>query len=387
MLAVVFAFVMGTFVGSFLNVCIHRLPRNESIVTPRSRCYSCGTAVAWYDNIPVVSWLALRGRCRWCGAPFSIRYLLIEAAVGVLSAGLVWLAFADNGGIEMWTPWSAPWIEWLQRAEPFAPMPTLVSHALAAASALALLYFLVVSTVTDLDYMIIPDELTKSFQVAAPFLGVLCGHGLLMGWSPLAWLFHDGTPTPGHFLAWFLGIAVGSLALLALSVPLARRVYVAWLPPHQRWEEEHFKGLATGIAWFIAATVPAVIAATLLVYCSRSEWTWTLAAGLAQAVLGALAGWISLYVVGLIGTVAFRRNAMGFGDVKFLAPIGCWLGPVGVLYVFFIAAAVGTVVGVPLRLMHARREIPFGPYLAVGALVMLAYGPELHLMTMRLIAP
>jgi len=69
---------------------------------------------------------------------------------------------------------------------------------------------------------------------------------------------------------------------------------------------------------------------------------------------------------------------MGFGDVKFLAPIGAFLGPVGVLYAFFFAAMVGTVVGLPMRLLASRREIPFGPWLAVGAVLALIWGPTLH---------
>ena len=87
---------------------------------------------------------------------------------------------------------------------------------------------------------------------------------------------------------------------------------------------------------------------------------------------------MSLYLVGLLGTIAFRRNAMGFGDVKFLAPIGAFLGPVGVVYAFLAAAVIGTAVGLPLRLLRERREIPFGPYLALGALAMLFAGPAVH---------
>jgi prepilin signal peptidase PulO-like enzyme (type II secretory pathway) len=85
--------------------------------------------------------------------------------------------------------------------------------------------------------------------------------------------------------------------------------------------------------------------------------------------------------------MVFRRNAMGFGDVKFLAPIGCVVGPVGVIYVFFVAAVIGSVVGLPLRLLRSRREIPFGPYLAVGALVVLGWGPQLHQFVGRLLWP
>src|SRR5262249_54590976 len=79
------AFLVGLAVGSFLNVCIHRLPREESVVWPGSRCPSCAAPIAWYDNVPLLSWLWLRARCRSCGAPISARYPLIEAATGALA--------------------------------------------------------------------------------------------------------------------------------------------------------------------------------------------------------------------------------------------------------------------------------------------------------------
>ena len=83
---VAIAAVFGSLLGSFLNVCVYRLPRHESVVRPRSRCPKCGTLVAWYDNVPVLSWLALRGKCRHCGARITIQYPLVEAAVAAIWA-------------------------------------------------------------------------------------------------------------------------------------------------------------------------------------------------------------------------------------------------------------------------------------------------------------
>jgi leader peptidase (prepilin peptidase) / N-methyltransferase len=83
-------FVLGTVLGSFANVLIHRLPRRESIIAPGSRCPSCHTPISPWDNIPIVSYLALRGRCRHCGKPIGPRYLVVEVAGGALLAGLVW---------------------------------------------------------------------------------------------------------------------------------------------------------------------------------------------------------------------------------------------------------------------------------------------------------
>ena len=89
-------FVFGCIVGSFLNVCIHRLPLGMSIVTPPSHCPHCKYSIPWYLNIPLVTWLALRGRCKNCGAPISPRYFMVELLTGVAFLGC-WLAFGDAG--------------------------------------------------------------------------------------------------------------------------------------------------------------------------------------------------------------------------------------------------------------------------------------------------
>ena len=86
----ILSFVAGCMVGSFLNVCIYRLPRNESVVRPRSRCPKCGNPIAWYDNIPIVSWLALGAKCRYCAETISWQYPLVEAITGVLFCGVYW---------------------------------------------------------------------------------------------------------------------------------------------------------------------------------------------------------------------------------------------------------------------------------------------------------
>ena len=85
-----YVFVFGAVVGSFLNVAIYRLPRQQSLVRPRSACPSCGATIRWFDNIPILSWLMLRGRCRRCSGQISIRYPLVEAAAGALAVLALW---------------------------------------------------------------------------------------------------------------------------------------------------------------------------------------------------------------------------------------------------------------------------------------------------------
>ncbi len=89
MVFVVIAFIFGAIIGSFLNVVAHRLPRRESLVAPGSRCPSCEEPIVWYDNVPIVSWLVLRGHCRRCDAPIAVRYIVVEAVTAVLFASLV----------------------------------------------------------------------------------------------------------------------------------------------------------------------------------------------------------------------------------------------------------------------------------------------------------
>ena len=129
----VFAAVVGAIVGSFLNVCIVRWPAGESVVRPRSRCPRCARPVAWFDNVPVVSWLALRGRCRGCGEPISPQYPLVELATAAL--------------------WGAAW---------WSVGPTLSALRLAIVATI-----LLGIAVADLRYYLIPDGFTVTGFVFA----------------------------------------------------------------------------------------------------------------------------------------------------------------------------------------------------------------------------
>jgi leader peptidase (prepilin peptidase)/N-methyltransferase len=131
----VFSFVLGTVIGSFLNVCIYRIPAGESIVSPASRCPSCGTSIRWYQNVPVVSYLLLRGRCAACGVGISPRYPLVEALTGLL-----FVQVFHYLGLQGATP-----VYWLFAAA------------------------LVTITFIDLDHQIIPDVISLP-GIAAGFL-------------------------------------------------------------------------------------------------------------------------------------------------------------------------------------------------------------------------
>src|SRR5262245_14112279 len=103
------AFVLGLVIGSFINVAVARLPLEKSLIWPGSRCGSCYQAIRWYDNLPLVSYLWLRGRCRTCGATFSVRYFIVELVAGLGFAGLFYLeVVADMHGWPDPRPWARP---------------------------------------------------------------------------------------------------------------------------------------------------------------------------------------------------------------------------------------------------------------------------------------
>lgn len=246
----VLAFFFGACVGSFLNVCIYRIPREESIVAPRSHCPHCGKPIAWYDNIPLLSWLVLRARCRACGGPISPRYVLVE----LLTAVLFWLVWRTYG-LDARTP-----VYWL------------------------VVGGLILGTFVDLEHLIIPDRVSLGGWVA----------GLVL--SPLVPALH--------------GVATAREALMSSAI-----------------------GLAAGAG--------------------------------------------SLWLVGVLGKAAFRKDAMGLGDVKLLGGLGALLGWRAVLFIIMGSSLVGSLVGLGL-IVGRRREwqsrIPYGPYLALAALVWILRG-------------
>ncbi len=233
-----YAGVLGLSVGSFLNVCVGRLPRGESLIRPRSRCPRCGAAIAWYDNIPVFSWLVLRGRCRSCREPISWTYPALE-----LLTAAIWVGLAAVYG------------------------PTW--HALQGAVLFSLLLAI---ALIDGQHYLIPDALS---------LGGL-GAGLALSLLP-------GSPTP------------------------------------------------------------------------------------LNAVLGASLGFGVLLVVGILGEWAFRKPAMGGGDMKMMAMVGAFLGPAGAMLTIFLGAVVGTIVFGPVSL-KTKKDVPFGVFLALGAVIAFLFG-------------
>jgi leader peptidase (prepilin peptidase) / N-methyltransferase len=195
--AVTFAGVLGAIVGSFLNVVSYRLPRHESLVSPASHCPKCGTPVKPYDNIPIVSWLALRGHCRSCSAPISARYPLVEALASALCVGAV------------------------------------LTHSSAAGIALgvALVLIVVPAALIDLEHRLIPNRLTALGAVLAVAIGLaldpsgeperLAAGAAAGGFLLLAALAYPGGMGMGDVkLAAVIGLFLGRATAPAILVAL-----------------------------------------------------------------------------------------------------------------------------------------------------------------------
>jgi leader peptidase (prepilin peptidase)/N-methyltransferase len=264
-LIAIFCGMFGAIIGSFLNVCIYRLPRGYlSIVTTPSHCPQCGTHIAWYDNVPILSWLLLAGVCRFCRSPIRFRYIFVE----MLTAVLFYCA--------------ANWVL-------LEPLPCFMSLELTQRwMALVVVWYLsgnlIVITFIDMDYRIIPDGLTFPGMLLAPLFSTICP------------LFHTS------------------------FLPVFSNAHIA---------------------------------------------------GLLSSLVGILVGGGSLYFVGVIGKVIFRKDAMGFGDVKMMAMVGGFLGWDAALLIFLLACVAGTVVGLLWLLITRDHYIPFGPYLAAGTVIAL----------------
>ncbi|MBI3851716.1 MAG: prepilin peptidase [Verrucomicrobia bacterium] len=448
-------FVLGCMWGSFLNVCIYRMPLGQSVVTPPSHCPHCNHSIPWYLNIPLVTWLYLRGKCKNCGAPISVRYFLVELLTGITFLGC-WLMFGDRS-------------------------------ALLALIYCLLLAGLIVATFIDFEHFIIPDEITIggivvgilcSFAVPMlhgaqspaasmkeSFLGALVGGGLIYGilrggkilfgklnldLDPCSRVVFTETAllVPPKRLLWeqLLQRTSGCFAFHAEKVELADRclrdivvgishekvflgddtldraatphleaVVDRYLSPHETarlagvrvtplqlfadWIRSLFDLLRgrrkthlppgahlvfdSADAWFCPDQIPfedlfyrksdAIRCEARLVKTQFDVWSdVTLRLSPAELKIGE-----SSYnpetvphMEVVTDKMTLPREAMGLGDVKFMAAIGAFLGWQAVVFSLMASSLLGAVVGVTLIALKRGAlgsRLPYGPYIAVAA--------------------
>jgi len=338
---VILGFVLGLVIGSFLNVVIHRLPRGESLVYPPSHCPACGHRLSAAELVPVLSWVAQRGRCRHCGARISPRYPLVELLTGVL----------------------------------FGIAAYLYPDPLKLVFAWAFLAILVALAFIDIDTYTLPDELTYG----GLFLGLLAGGlGLFVPFDEAL---------KGALLSAGLLALIGGYANLVLrrgrdgkpTWPIGlHEVYLAALLGGALGV-----GVGAGAALLLALFnllfkknlhLPEPV--SLLLFPLVLAW---------RAIPGLMDGLLAAGAVALLGGLywAFQPEAedeeddepvaLGFGDVKLLAMIAAWTGFWPAMLGLFVAVLAGAVLGLLLR----QRKLPFGPYLALGGVVAFFWGETL----------
>jgi leader peptidase (prepilin peptidase)/N-methyltransferase len=309
-------FVLGAAVGSFINVCVYRLPYERSLFWPGSRCGKCYQAIRWYDNLPLISYWALRGRCRVCGARFSPRYFLVELFTGLGFAGLFYLIIIRNilhirmisDEYEWLIAWGRSWRAWA----------VFGYHAL-------LFSFLLVVSLCDLDDMEIPLSVTMT--------GTLVG---LVGATVFAWPFpndeHRVTAAPPPLHAAHLGVQRPEPGLYAWPV---------WYP--------------------LPPSLPA--------------GSWKL--GLLTGLVGAAAGMAVLRGVRFVFSWGRGIEGLGLGDADLMMMAGAFIGWQPVVTAFFVATGPALVFALVQVLRRGDRPMPFGPSLAAGVLLTVLLWPSL----------
>lgn len=336
-------FILGCMVGSFLNVCIHRLPLGESVVSPPSHCPHCKYSIPWYLNVPLITWVYLRGKCRNCGAPISIRYFLVE-----LLTGIVFLAC------------------WLQFGQVSAALALIYCFFLAG---------LIAATFIDFEHFIIPDEITIGGMV----VGFLCSF-----FFPA---LHDVTSVHASLKQSLLGMGVGAgLIYFILRLgKLAFGKHKVALPPETRIVftetgvllpdktvpyEELFYRQSDAIVLH-ARTVE------LVDRCYKNVVV-RLSPALLQIDDEKLNPETVPHLEAVSSEIVLPREAMGFGDVKFMGAIGAFLGWKAVIFSLMVSSAIGSVVGLTLMALGRRQSrLPYGPYIAMAAAIWIFAGPQL----------
>ena len=338
-------FVFGCIVGSFLNVCIHRMPLGQSVVSPPSHCPHCQYQIPGYLNIPLATWLWLRGKCANCAAPISPRYFAVELLTG-LTFLATWLHFGAQS-ISSPTGFAAPVIYCV------------------------LLSGFIVATFIDFEHFIIPDEITLGGIAAGVVLSGLCPE------------IHGGEKAADGLKAAAIGAAVGGgliYGILRLGKLLFGQERVA-LPENSvvTFTESELL-LPTGpVSYeelFYRQTDTVVFRATRLEMVDRSYWNVEVRLSPTKLRVGTDEFDPSTvhHMEAVTSALVLPREAMGFGDVKFMAAIGAFLGWPAVVFSLMVSAIIGSVVGVSL-IVCGRREwssrLPYGPYIALAAVIWL----------------
>jgi len=363
LLLTLLATICGAVIGSFLNVVIHRTPRGESVVWPGSHCPACGAAIRPLDNIPLLSFLLLGGRCRHCRVAISRRYPLVELVTALIFGALFW----KNGAmpetlLEM--GFAAAMVALLFIDIETRTLPNVITYPLLLSSLVATLWRS--GWGEPLVYSFDLSLLFSAGEVEENLLDPAIRGALLLGLATPALWFIDRLDLLlfGKYFEWE-DVDAGAAA------PAEPAEDEAW----ERAEQLHHRvivgsmviGLLVGSAWFTG----------VLSYGALDRLTVNKALeGLVAGVAGALVGAIPLWLLRSLYFFLRGREGMGLGDVKLMAGIGAFLGWQGALGTILLGSISGSIVG--LLLLRLRRgqdglqtTIPFGCFLGLAALLIL----------------
>jgi len=328
-------FAFGCIVGSFLNVCIYRMPLDLSVINPPSHCPKCKYSIPFYLNIPLFTWLMLGGKCKNCGAKISVRYFIVELFTG-LTFMVCWWQFGH------------------------------------AAPALALVYSiflagLITATFIDFEHFIIPDEITLGGAVVGFLLSLLVP------------AMHQTTHRGEAAVKSLIGIVFGSglvYAVLRLGKLLFGREHIGFpaetkivfgegslhLPDKEIPYEEIFYRNSDTI----------VVTARRVELIDRSYRDVVVRLAPAELRVGGekIAPETVPHMECLCTEITLPREAMGLGDVKFMAAIGAFLGWQGAIFSLMASSLIGAAAGVAMIVLQRREwssRIPYGPYIALAA--------------------
>jgi leader peptidase (prepilin peptidase)/N-methyltransferase len=372
-----FLFLFGAATGSFLNVVIYRMPRGESINFPRSHCTVCGKMIAFYDNIPILSWLVLRGRCRHCKTPISPRYLIIETLTGLMFVGL-YVAYymldfrVGSGTFEQ-------------------------SYAMYVAH-VVLLSALLACSLIDIAHWIVPLEVCWFASVVAILAATLFPHEWMPAISPGL-----GAGAIGAMVGLFVALGLERIGVIQPSFldaddkPFAQEAQISrdkapksvaagksdQVDPRREILREVVFLLPAGSLAFVAWASVTWIAPASRWWASLHEssyWLGPRLSGLEAALLGYLVGGLWIWGTRILGTLGFGKEAMGLGDVHILAAVGAATGWVVPSVAFLLAPFYGLLWALYLVVGRNQRELPYGPWLALASVTaMLAHDPILAL--------
>jgi leader peptidase (prepilin peptidase)/N-methyltransferase len=367
-----FITAIGACVGSFLNVVIYRLPRDKSLVYPGSACPACDKPIRFYDNIPLVSWLALRGRCRRCKAPISIRYFLIELLTAVLFAG-VYLWFFHTQGRQTGLEGSGAMQRFFAGGWLFYLAVMVLMAAFLAASAI------------DLELWIIPIQLCWFVSLAGLAAAIAAGQMIDSQTLAAFHLFPAATPKTA---AMATGAGLGTLiSLVALHLGLLRPSYEmdaayeadkAKNPDTPEPEYNHRREILKEVVFLLPVVLCAVIAMKLSqVPFISNKWMGLVEYPSATYGFGALAGYFAgcavVWATRIFGTLAFGKEAMGLGDVHLMGAAGAVIGPFWVVLAFFVAPFFGIAWALYQAIFKKIRQIPYGPFLSAAVFVVIIF--------------